>query len=938
MSTADLLPAADRKAEDLLLPDPDPASSEAEAAAASSEQAKNEEAASDNDDDDMDLEALRAAALSSIKPKKPQVRPVSNRTNLLEIVPANAGKETDPTAVNPPSRRGGGPRAPLHPRGGRGGYRPPRGIPVVMPPARFDRPPPGFPYLPQPQPALNNLPPPPPVALLPPVPAAVTGSTAPLLNFPPPLPQYYGVLPASSRRRSRSRSPYGRTIWGRSPPPSGRRYSRSPSPLPPRRTRSPPPYHRPPRRNYAESFSGSSSGSEEEVEEEVEVTATESEPEESNTESTPVTSKQPAAAEEAKETTEEAAKEQNGKKSKVEETPEQEPDDVLNVHAEADEFSSLLDTSETEKAKEAKAEESPVVATSQTPVKKKKTKIVKRIVKRKKKKDHHRAKQRPLSPVRKGGRSSPFGGRRPPRPRGRSRSPVRHRPRSPRRRRSQSPAAAADDKKADSKTEAKPVDKSKSLPPAKRRSASKEGKEEKKKETAEEKEEREFQERLAKTKSQDERDKMIARRKKFQSDQPVSAAESKVISLKTQARENSSKQDLDKSLDRQESELSEAVELGIEDTLDMFDEEQEQEEETDDRNGQDRLSAHENKTKEKNKGSVTDLRVQLHRKRMLRGDSSPVNRDRSPVRGGRRGGRVSPPQQRRSPEQIPDPRDVDQRGRRIGERPDPRDVDERRQDSAIGRMVVRAGLKQPMDRLDGRQIVVSRTVQSASASSDSDNDDIPIIKRAKRTNVMSRLGEPVHNVAAATVPVPVKAKISELQQQLSDRSDSEFDDEDEYLNATRGRRRTGSGSGQGGGYSSGGGGAVGDGSSPKKAKKTKKEKKVKKEKKDKRERKLEKKLKKLKEQLNTALKDDLDRPDKIDRLLSSNALADLSGVLADPPPPAPAGAGAKPAAAKKKASSKKRESSENQDSGNKAAVPPDDSEEALFRFFESEAS
>ena len=120
MSTADLLPAADRKAEDLLLPDPDPASSEAEAAAASSEQVKNEEAASDNDDDDMDLEALRAAALSSIKPKKPQVRPVSNRTNLLEIVPANAGKETDPTAVNPPSRRGGGPRAPLHPRGGRG--------------------------------------------------------------------------------------------------------------------------------------------------------------------------------------------------------------------------------------------------------------------------------------------------------------------------------------------------------------------------------------------------------------------------------------------------------------------------------------------------------------------------------------------------------------------------------------------------------------------------------------------------------------------------------------------------------------------------------------------------------------------------------------------------------------------------------------------------
>merc|ERR1712029_541558 len=42
MSTADLLPAADRKAEDLLLPDPDPASSEAEATPASgSEQASS---------------------------------------------------------------------------------------------------------------------------------------------------------------------------------------------------------------------------------------------------------------------------------------------------------------------------------------------------------------------------------------------------------------------------------------------------------------------------------------------------------------------------------------------------------------------------------------------------------------------------------------------------------------------------------------------------------------------------------------------------------------------------------------------------------------------------------------------------------------------------------------------------------------------------------
>ena len=107
-------------------------------------------------------------------------------------------------------------------------------------------------------------------------------------------------------------------------------------------------------------------------------------------------------------------------------------------------------------------------------------------------------------------------------------------------------------------------------------------------------------------------------------------------------------------------------------------------------------------------GGVTDLRVQLHRKRMLRGDRESPS-DQSPARG-------PAPKQRRHPPPS-----------------DPRDVDER-EGGAIGRMVVRAGLGGSPKRksAEGRHIVISRPVRQDSASSDSENDDLPIIKKSKR--------------------------------------------------------------------------------------------------------------------------------------------------------------------------------------------------------------
>ena len=382
-------------AAELLQPDPEPAQ------APDPEPQKPQD---DEDDDDMDLAALRAAALSSIKPKKPayELQKHPKRSNLLEIVPAGGQPiPTQPQVSNQP--------------------------PVI--PVRFDRPPPGYPYH-----------------------QVVPAAPPPLLSFPPPLPQYYGNSLFSSPTRRRSRSPYhSRTR---------RRYSRSPSPRYAGRD------------SYRRYESASDSASEEEIEEEVEVTATESEGEP------------------------EEKKEEVKKEEDVAKAPEtEEADDFVNVHADVDEFSSLLESNETKPE-----------------TKKKKTKIIKRIVKRKKVRSF---KRRPLSPRR------------------RSRSPVgRQRNRSPHgwKHRSPSPTRGRQDSlKSD-------LDKSKSLPPPlKRRSVSKGASEKdevaKPKETAEEKEERLFKERLAKARTPEERDRMIARRNKFQTT-PLKNNSSKVISLK----------------------------------------------------------------------------------------------------------------------------------------------------------------------------------------------------------------------------------------------------------------------------------------------------------------------------------------------------------------------------------------------------------------------
>lgn len=464
-------------ASDLLQPDPEPA------------------AADPDQEDDVDLEALRMAALKTLKPKKTTSPPEtaafaikkhSARANLLSIVPV-AGEEHQPRPP-PPARdgsRSGPPRPPA-------GSRTPPSKDVYLP-ARFDVPPPGYPFH-------GTAPAPAPTA-------AATGGSVPLLTYPPPLPEYYGLPP----RRPRSRSPYGR----RSPSPYRRRYSRSPTPPPPRRMR-PSPMRRdrrspPPEVEYSES--------EEEVEEEVEVTATESEGED----------EAPKDAEKAEEKT-----------VKSDEADQGEPDDVLNVHAEEDEFTSMLE----------KSEEEP--KDKQKPAKKKKTKIIKRMVKRPKKKVRPLDSLpvgRPRSPHR---RTSPYSRRRPsPRHWGRSRSPSHHRPdhkrsspaprvgfrdRSPFRKQGRERSADRNGSQPP-KDRRSPVDKdvskSKSLPPARRsKSRGKSPGREEKRDTHEDREEKLFELALKNAKTQEERDRLIARRKKFQTASTVDTADNKVISLK----------------------------------------------------------------------------------------------------------------------------------------------------------------------------------------------------------------------------------------------------------------------------------------------------------------------------------------------------------------------------------------------------------------------
>ena len=98
------------------------------------------------------------------------------------------------------------------------------------------------------------------------------------------------------------------------------------------------------------------------------------------------------------------------------------------------------------------------------------------------------------------------------------------------------------------------------------------------KETPEEKEEREFQEKLNRAATQEERDRLIARRQKFQNVQPIGLTK-KVISLKSKLDEKKSEEALKENssakarkpiISRLSSETGDAISLDVDDTLDMF--------------------------------------------------------------------------------------------------------------------------------------------------------------------------------------------------------------------------------------------------------------------------------------------------------------------------------------------------------------------------------
>ena len=99
------------------------------------------------------------------------------------------------------------------------------------------------------------------------------------------------------------------------------------------------------------------------------------------------------------------------------------------------------------------------------------------------------------------------------------------------------------------------------------------------KETPEEKEEREFQEKLNRAATQEERDRLVARRQKFQNVQPIGLTK-KVISLKSKLDEKKSEEALEENsssakarksiISRLSSETGDAISLDVDDTLDMF--------------------------------------------------------------------------------------------------------------------------------------------------------------------------------------------------------------------------------------------------------------------------------------------------------------------------------------------------------------------------------
>lgn len=418
-----------------------------------------------------------------------------------------------------------------------------------------------------------------------------------------PLPRRRSISPFRSRRRSFSRSPI----------------RRSKSPLR-RRSRSPPPRMSP-------SFRRTPSPSEWE---------TDTESEEENTD---------IKEEEDKEN--KSNKKVNTEKKSVsneEDDPDASVDDVLKLDAtaEVDEFSAFLNEFEDEVlAPKEEVKESP-----EKKVKKTRPETEKKCVNGKRLRKKIKLRKATPPPTRYKSRSP--GRRRTPSPRwkmgakaggvrspGRNRSPGR-RYFSPARgrdgvlspkRRNLSPSLSPDSKLKRSKMKSSPAKRSSKSPElrnakSKERSKEKSFKESKPVETSAEKEERErkeYQERLKKLPTPD-REVLEARRKKFEKNVDISSSEHKKISLKSDKVDRSLKK-----FDRRGESNSEEDEVNadIGDTLDMFDEKQKS------------SGVSVNDEGSAMRKSVTDLRVQLHKKRQALGSGGAgiSRKDKAPARG-----------------------------------------------------------------------------------------------------------------------------------------------------------------------------------------------------------------------------------------------------------------------------------------------------------------
>ena len=419
-----------------------------------------------------------------------------------------------------------------------------------------------------------------------------------------PIPRRYSSR--SPPPRWRSRSPQYRKRRSISPPPLRRRrsFSRSPvrrsrSPLR-RRSRSPlPPRRSPPIKRSPTPPSPSEWETDTETEEESEDVKKEVVKEEKDAvEQKPVPSKKPV---------------------KVED-PDASVDDVLKLDAtdEVDEFSAFLNEFEDEvlAEKEATKEKLDKKVKKDRPETEKKVVDGKRLrkkIKEKKAAVRQNSRNRSVSPKwgmgsRAGGGRSPLGGGRSPgrryfspgrsrdgkfSPRRRNRTPSLS-PESRRRKVHKSPlqteGRSIKSKERNSKSKDKPVKETNIIESVTER---------------EEREEKEYQKRLEKLPSQD-REILEARRKKFEKTVDLNPKEPKKISLKSDKSEVPAKR-----FDRVESKSEDELTADIGDTLDMFD---------DHKNNS---APQSEPTVRKN---VTDLRVQLHKKRQALGPSTVDSR------------------------------------------------------------------------------------------------------------------------------------------------------------------------------------------------------------------------------------------------------------------------------------------------------------------------